>query len=84
MSRSSNDDYERADVGRFYGSAHIGVFDRGIKTPDEELMEAEEAARTGTIPVIRDEQSEIDEEVRAGLGMQAADEDPITEKEVQR
>lgn len=47
-------------------------------------LEAEEAARTGTIPVIRDEQSEIDEEVRAGLGMQAADEDPITEKEVQR
>ncbi|KKX97019.1 ABC transporter ATP-binding protein [Microbacterium sp. Ag1] len=47
-------------------------------------LEAEEAARTGTIPVIRDEQSEIDEEVRAGLGMQAADEDPISEKEVQR
>ncbi|MFE7197372.1 ABC transporter ATP-binding protein [Microbacterium oxydans] len=47
-------------------------------------LEAEEAARTGAIPVIRDEQSEIDEEVRAGLGMQAADEDPITEKEVQR
>lgn len=47
-------------------------------------LEAEAAARTGAIPVIRDEQSEIDEEVRAGLGMQAADEDPITEKEVQR
>ena len=47
-------------------------------------LEAEEAARTGAIPIIRDEQAEIDEEVRAGLGMQAADEDPITEKEVQR
>lgn len=47
-------------------------------------LEAEEAARTGAIPVIRDEQAEIDEEVREGLGMQAADEDPITEKEVQR
>ena len=34
--------------------------------------------------MIRDEQAEIDEEVREGLGMQAADEDPITEKEVQR
>lgn len=47
-------------------------------------LEAEEAARTGAIPVIRDEQAEIDEEVRTGLGTQAADEDPITEKEVQR
>ncbi|EYT58315.1 ABC transporter ATP-binding protein [Microbacterium sp. UCD-TDU] len=47
-------------------------------------LEAEEAARTGTIPVIRDEQAEIDEEVQEGLGMRAADEDPITEKEVQR
>jgi ATP-binding cassette subfamily B protein len=47
-------------------------------------LEAEEAARTGAIPVIRDEQAQIDEEVREGLGMQAADEDPITEKEVQR
>lgn len=47
-------------------------------------LKAEEAARTGAIPIIRDEQAEIDEEVRAGLGMQAADEDPITEKEVQR
>ncbi|MFJ6534234.1 ABC transporter ATP-binding protein [Microbacterium sp. NPDC091662] len=47
-------------------------------------LEAEEAARTGAIPVIRDEQAEIDEEVREGLGMQAPDEDPITEKEVQR
>ncbi|WAA67122.1 ABC transporter ATP-binding protein [Microbacterium oxydans] len=47
-------------------------------------LEAEEAARTGAIPVIRDEQARIDEEVREGLGMQAADEDPITEKEVQR
>ncbi|GGM43503.1 ABC transporter ATP-binding protein [Microbacterium saperdae] len=36
-------------------------------------LEAEEAARTGAIPVIRDEQAEIDEEVREGLGMQAAD-----------
>ncbi|PQZ49896.1 MULTISPECIES: ABC transporter ATP-binding protein [unclassified Microbacterium] len=47
-------------------------------------LEAEEAARTGAIPVIRDQQAEIDEEVQEGLGMQAADEDPITEKEVQR
>jgi ATP-binding cassette subfamily B protein len=47
-------------------------------------LEAEEAARTGAIPVIRDQQTEIDEEVQEGLGMQAADEDPITEKEVQR
>lgn len=47
-------------------------------------LEAEEAARTGAIPVIRDEQAEIDEEVQEGLGMPAADEDPITEKEVQR
>lgn len=47
-------------------------------------LEAEEAARTGAIPVIRDQQDEIDEEVREGLGMTAADEDPITEKEVQR
>ena len=37
-------------------------------------LEAEEAARTGAIPVIRDEQAEIDEEVREGLGMQATDE----------
>jgi ATP-binding cassette subfamily B protein len=36
-------------------------------------LEAEEAARTGAIPVIRDEQAEIDQEVREGLGMQAAD-----------
>ena len=28
--------------------------------------------------------AEIDEEVQEGLGMRAADEDPITEKEVQR
>ncbi|MFK0242257.1 ABC transporter ATP-binding protein [Microbacterium sp. NPDC090281] len=47
-------------------------------------LEAEEAARTGAIPVIRDQQADIDEEVQEGLGMQAADEDPITEKEVQR
>ncbi|MFF1540885.1 ABC transporter ATP-binding protein [Microbacterium sp. NPDC058269] len=47
-------------------------------------LEAEEAARTGAIPVIRDEQAEIEKEVREGLGMPAADEDPITEKEVQR
>ncbi|MFK3676314.1 ABC transporter ATP-binding protein [Microbacterium sp. NPDC090218] len=47
-------------------------------------LEAEEAARTGAIPIIRDEQLEVDEEVRAGLGTKAADEDPITEKEVQR
>jgi len=47
-------------------------------------LEAEEAARTGAIPVIRDEQAEIDEEVQEGLRMRAADEDPITEKEVQR
>ena len=47
-------------------------------------LEAEEAARTGATPVIRDEQAEIDEEVQEGLGMRAADEYPITEKEVQR
>ena len=47
-------------------------------------LEAEEAARTGAIPIIRDEEFEIDEEVREGLGRKAADEDPITEKEVQR
>ncbi|PRB15938.1 ABC transporter ATP-binding protein [Microbacterium sp. MYb62] len=47
-------------------------------------LEAEEAARTGAIPIIRDEQAEIEDEVREGLGMAAADEDPITEKEVQR
>ena len=47
-------------------------------------LEAEEAARTGAIPIIRDEELEVDREVREGLGRKAADEDPITEKEVQR
>lgn len=54
-------------------------------------LEAEEAARTGAIPIIRDEQAEIEEEVREGLRRQAAD-DASTgaqntideEKEVQR
>ena len=47
-------------------------------------LEAEEAARTGAIPVIRDEQLEVAEEVREGLEMAAADEEPTIEKEVQR
>lgn len=47
-------------------------------------LEAEEAARTGAIPIIRDEQDEIDAEVQAGIREDAADEDIITEKEVQR
>ncbi|MGS0561131.1 ABC transporter ATP-binding protein [Microbacterium aurugineum] len=47
-------------------------------------LEAEEAARTGAIPIIRDEQLAVAEEVREGLAKQAADEDPIIEKEVQR
>ncbi|QYM65319.1 ABC transporter ATP-binding protein [Microbacterium sp. Se5.02b] len=46
-------------------------------------LEAEEAARTGAIPIIRDAQ-QVEDEVREGLAMDAADEDPITEKEVQR
>lgn len=47
-------------------------------------LEAEEAARTGAIPIIRDEQDEIDATVRDGIREDAADEDIITEKEVQR
>ncbi|MCS3442043.1 ABC transporter ATP-binding protein [Microbacterium phyllosphaerae] len=50
-------------------------------------LEAEEAARTGAIPIIRDEDDEIDEidaAVRAGIHEESADEDIITEKEVQR
>ncbi|MDR6140710.1 ATP-binding cassette subfamily B protein [Microbacterium foliorum] len=47
-------------------------------------LEAEEAARTGAIPIIRDEQAEIDATVQAGLREHAADQDIITEKEVQR
>ena len=37
-----DNDYERADTGRRYGEAGIGVFDRGVRQPDEELMDAEE------------------------------------------
>ena len=52
-------------------------------------LEAEEAARTGSIPIIRDEEREVDEEVREGLRMSAADDassGSATEmnKEVQR
>ncbi|WP_091034743.1 ABC transporter ATP-binding protein [Microbacterium oxydans] len=47
-------------------------------------LEAEEAARTGAIPIIRDEQLEVEDEVREGRRAESADEDPITEKEVQR
>ncbi len=47
-------------------------------------LEAEEAARTGAIPVIRDTAEEIDEAVQTGIREDAApDEDIITEKEVQ-
>jgi ATP-binding cassette subfamily B protein len=47
-------------------------------------LEAEEAARTGAIPIIRDEEDEIEAAVQAGIREDAADEDIITEKEVQR
>ena len=47
-------------------------------------LEAEEAARTGAIPVIRDEQDEIEDAVREGIREEAADEDITIEKEVQR
>ncbi|MDY0985481.1 ABC transporter ATP-binding protein [Microbacterium sp. CFBP9023] len=47
-------------------------------------LEAEEAARTGAIPIIRDEEDEIDAVVQDGIRQDAADEDIITEKEVQR
>jgi len=47
-------------------------------------LEAEEAARTGAIPIIRDEQDEIETAVQDGIREDAADEDIITEKEVQR
>ncbi|MGJ0390656.1 ABC transporter ATP-binding protein [Microbacterium sp. CGR1] len=50
-------------------------------------LEAEEAARTGAIPIIREEDDAIDEvaaAVRDGIREESADEDIITEKEVQR
>lgn len=47
-------------------------------------LEAEEAARTGAIPINRDQDDEIDAAVQAGIREDAADEDIITEKEVQR
>lgn len=50
-------------------------------------LEAEEAARTGAIPIIREEDDEFDEVeavVRDGIREESADEDIITEKEVQR
>ncbi|WP_311242913.1 ABC transporter ATP-binding protein [Microbacterium sp. WCS2018Hpa-23] len=50
-------------------------------------LEAEEAARTGAIPIIREEDDEIDDveaAVRDGIREESADEDIITEKEVQR
>ncbi|KQQ68561.1 ABC transporter ATP-binding protein [Microbacterium sp. Leaf320] len=50
-------------------------------------LEAEEAARTGAIPIIREEDDEPDEVetvVRDGIREESADEDIITEKEVQR
>lgn len=48
-------------------------------------LEAEEAARTGAIPVIRDEQHEIEDAVREGVREEMPDdEDLFTEKEVQR
>lgn len=47
-------------------------------------LEAEEAARTGAIPIIRDTEAEIDAAVAEGVRAESADEDIITEKEVQR
>ncbi|WP_447912226.1 ABC transporter ATP-binding protein [Microbacterium phyllosphaerae] len=50
-------------------------------------LEAEEAARTGAIPIIREKDDEIDEveaAVRDGIREESVDEDIITEKEVQR
>ncbi|MFJ4224378.1 ABC transporter ATP-binding protein [Microbacterium sp. NPDC089695] len=48
-------------------------------------LEAEEAARTGAIPVIRDAQDEIDETVREGIRNETPDDEELfTEKEVQR
>jgi len=47
-------------------------------------LEAEEAARTGAIPIIRDADDEIEAVVRDGIREESADEDIITEKEVQR
>lgn len=48
-------------------------------------LEAEEAARTGAIPVIREEQDEIEAVVREGIREDAADDDDIIiEKEVRR
>ncbi|WP_152176274.1 hypothetical protein, partial [Mycobacterium tuberculosis] len=39
-------------------------------------LEAEEAARTGAIPIVRDEQAEIHETVQEGLREEADDEAP--------
>ena len=39
-------------------------------------LEAEEAARTGAIPIIRDEQSEIHDTVQDGIRQEADDEAP--------
>ncbi|WP_431074030.1 ABC transporter ATP-binding protein [Microbacterium phyllosphaerae] len=49
-------------------------------------LEAEEAARTGAIPIIHeeDEIDEVEAVVRDGIREESADEDIITEKEVQR
>lgn len=48
-------------------------------------LEAEEAARTGAIPIIRDEQDQIEDAVREGIREETPDdEDLFTEKEVQR
>jgi len=46
-------------------------------------LEAEEAARTGAIPVVRDEPDDVDDAIQAGIRADAASEDMITEKEVQ-
>lgn len=47
-------------------------------------LEAEEAARTGAIPVVRDEPDDVDDAIQAGIRSDAAaSEDMITEKEVQ-
>ncbi|MCM3779568.1 ABC transporter ATP-binding protein [Microbacterium hydrocarbonoxydans] len=48
-------------------------------------LEAEEAARTGAIPIIRDEQDEIEDAVREGIRDETPDDEELfTEKEVQR
>ncbi len=51
MSRNDND-YERADTGRVYGRAGIGLFDRSVRQPDEELMDAEEGRTAADEPEI--------------------------------